>query len=110
MGFTGNIRPGKPIRSREAISLRPIVGLSDAVAGGLKGDRDITVRATRADGVTHEFTATVRIDTPQELLYYRHGGILQYVLRQLLAGKEQPDVVSAGMSTVADPETGSIPT
>jgi len=31
-------------------------------------------------------TATVRIDTPQEILYYQHGGILQYVLRQL-AGK-----------------------
>ena len=33
-----------------------------------------------------EFPATVRIDTPQEILYYQHGGILQYVLRQL-AGK-----------------------
>jgi aconitate hydratase len=31
----------------------------------------------------HEFDATVRIDTPQEVLYYQHGGILQYVLRQL---------------------------
>jgi aconitate hydratase len=30
------------------------------------------------------FQATVRIDTPQEVLYYQHGGILQYVLRQLL--------------------------
>jgi aconitate hydratase len=34
-----------------------------------------------------EFEALVRIDTPQEALYYAHGGILQYVLRQLLAGK-----------------------
>jgi aconitate hydratase len=31
-----------------------------------------------------EFHATVRIDTPQEVLYYQHGGILQYVLRQLI--------------------------
>ena len=31
-----------------------------------------------------ELDATVRIDTPQEVLYYKHGGILQYVLRQLL--------------------------
>jgi aconitate hydratase len=31
-----------------------------------------------------EFVATIRIDTPQEREYYRHGGILQYVLRQLL--------------------------
>jgi aconitate hydratase len=37
-------------------------------------------------GKTTEFSATVRIDTPQEILYYQHGGILQYVLRQL-AGK-----------------------
>jgi aconitate hydratase len=49
----------------------------------------------------------VRIDTPQEILYYEHGGILQYVLRQLLAGKPTPEVVSAGMSTVADASTGS---
>ncbi len=34
------------------------------------------------------FQAIARIDTPQELLYYQHGGILQYVLRQLLATKE----------------------
>jgi aconitate hydratase len=33
-----------------------------------------------------EFDALVRIDTPREVQYYRHGGILQYVLRQLLAG------------------------
>jgi aconitate hydratase len=46
------------------------------------------VRATRPDGSSLEFTATVRIDTPQELQYYRHGGILEYVLRQL-AGKQR---------------------
>jgi aconitate hydratase len=34
------------------------------------------------------FTATVRIDTPQEIRYYEHGGILPYVLRQLLSGRE----------------------
>ncbi len=36
------------------------------------------------DGSEFSFTATVRIDTPQEILYYRHGGILHYVLRKLL--------------------------
>ena len=41
------------------------------------------MRAARADGKVVEFRATVRIDTPQELQYYRHGGILEYVLRQL---------------------------
>ena len=40
-------------------------------------------------GETSEFKAMVRIDTPQEALYYANGGILQYVLRQLLAGKRQ---------------------
>ena len=41
--------------------------------------------ATSDDGTTSEFEALVRLDTPQEGLYYQHGGILQYVLRQLLA-------------------------
>ena len=43
----------------------------------------LKVTATAADGTKKEFQATVRIDTPQEILYYQHGGILQYVLRQL---------------------------
>ena len=46
-------------------------------------------------GKTPEFQAVVRIDTPQEALYYSNGGILQYVLRQLLAGKTQPEPVTA---------------
>jgi aconitate hydratase len=41
---------------------------------------------TGAGSVVTEFTATVRIDTPAEAAYYRHGGILPYVLRQLLRG------------------------
>ena len=48
--------------------------------------RAITVFAESDLGKTTEFPATVRIDTPQEILYYQNGGILQYVLRQL-AGK-----------------------
>jgi aconitate hydratase len=54
--------------------------------------RQITVRVK--GGKTPEFKAAVRIDTPQEALYYANGGILQYVLRQLLAGKTQPEGVS----------------
>jgi aconitate hydratase len=61
-----------------------IAGLADALA---KGNKSITVNAKRGDGSTKSFQAIVRIDTPQEVEYYRHGGILQYVLRQLLAGK-----------------------
>jgi aconitate hydratase len=49
------------------------------------GDRKLGVTATPDDGDAIEFEATVRIDTPNEWLYYRHGGILHYVLRQLLA-------------------------
>ena len=45
--------------------------------------RRLTVKAMAADGQTKTFTALVRIDTLQEILYYQHGGILQYVLRQL---------------------------
>lgn len=43
------------------------------------------VTATKSDGSVIEFDATVRIDTPGEAQYYRHGGILQYVLRNLVA-------------------------
>jgi aconitate hydratase len=45
----------------------------------------ISVFAEDDLGKTKEFSATVRIDTPQEILYYQNGGILQYVLRQLAA-------------------------
>ena len=48
--------------------------------------KKLSVVATAADGNKLQFSVTVRIDTPQEILYYQHGGILQYVLRQL-AGK-----------------------
>ncbi|MBW3655524.1 MAG: hypothetical protein KY444_05425, partial [Gemmatimonadetes bacterium] len=40
-------------------------------------------------------------DTPQEVLYYRHGGILQYVLRQLLGGREKPEAVSPSVAAGA---------
>jgi aconitate hydratase len=47
--------------------------------------KTLTVFAESDLGKTTEFSATVRIDTPQEILYYQNGGILQYVLRQLAA-------------------------
>ncbi|HCX82969.1 MAG: aconitate hydratase 1 [Curvibacter sp. RIFCSPHIGHO2_12_FULL_63_18] len=46
---------------------------------------DATLRITRADGSTQELTLTLRVDTPIEVDYYRAGGILPFVLRQLLA-------------------------
>jgi len=59
------------------------LGLPEAVARMGAGGGQIRVRATREDGGVQEFTVTVRIDTPQEVLYYKHGGILQYVLREM---------------------------
>jgi aconitate hydratase len=47
--------------------------------------KNLLVVAENQTGTTIEFPVTVRIDTPQEILYYQHGGILQYVLRQLAA-------------------------
>ncbi|HTS57173.1 MAG TPA: hypothetical protein VMH03_06480, partial [Terriglobales bacterium] len=56
--------------------------------------RQVKVEA-RADGKEKQFLAWVRIDTPQEAQYYRNGGILQFVLRQLLAGDPKPEAVTA---------------
>jgi aconitate hydratase len=56
-----------------------IAGLGDGSA------KHVEVRAVTGDGGEQKFRARVRIDTPQEVEYYRHGGILQYVLRQLAA-------------------------
>jgi len=50
------------------------------------GGRKATVRAVSDDGTEKTFTALVRVDTPQEVEYYRNGGILPYVLRQLAVG------------------------
>ncbi len=62
-----------------------IVGLAQAIESGFKSGRDMLVRAKAEDGRVTEFTARVRIDTPQEILYVKNGGILQFVLRKLLA-------------------------
>jgi aconitase A len=54
------------------------------IAGLSRGDAgEVSVSATPQQGKTVQFTARLRIDTPKEREYYRHGGILQYVLRQL---------------------------
>ncbi len=55
------------------------------VADGLTPHKKITVTATSDDGTKKTFTATLRLDTPNEVDYYRHGGILQFVLRQMTA-------------------------
>ncbi|MGA2325091.1 MAG: aconitate hydratase AcnA [Bryobacteraceae bacterium] len=58
-----------------------IEGVGEAIAGS----RRACVRAVAADGSERTFEALVRVDTPQEAEYYRNGGILPYVLRQLAA-------------------------
>jgi aconitate hydratase len=55
------------------------------VAAGLRHRGDVRIVARRPDGTSMEFIATVRIDTPEELLAFRHGGILPYVVRQLMS-------------------------
>jgi aconitate hydratase len=60
-----------------------IEGLAGALAEDLTGPREVVVRA-RGPAGPRVFRAVVRVDTPHEALYYRHGGILNYVLRQLL--------------------------
>jgi len=61
------------------------VGLTALLAEKFANGRTLTVEATAADGTTKKIAAKVRIDTPQEIEYFEHGGILQYVLRQLAA-------------------------
>ena len=58
-----------------------VVGLSPA----LRPQQDLTLRLTRRDGRVEEVPVRCRIDTPIEIDYYQHGGILPYVLRQILA-------------------------
>jgi aconitate hydratase len=62
-----------------------ITGMADAMADGGSPPREVSVTARKSDGQEISFQARVRIDTPREADYFRHGGILQYVLRQLLA-------------------------
>ena len=56
----------------------------EGIASELKPRKHITVRATAPDGSVKTFDALARIDTAVELDYYKHGGILQYVLRSLM--------------------------
>ena len=70
------------LTGEEVFEITGIRNLVERYAAGQK----VKVRAV-GNANTVEFDALVRIDTPQESLYYANGGILQYVLRQLLAGK-----------------------
>ena len=73
----GDTRHTLGLNTDDIFSIR---GLADLVPG-----QDITVEVMRADGTTFTFIALCRIDTANEMEYYRHGGILHYVLRKLAA-------------------------
>jgi aconitate hydratase len=70
---------GHGLTGRETFEL---VGLEAGVAPG----KVFTLRATAPDGEVKELEVVCRIDTPVEVEYYRHGGILEFVLRKMLAG------------------------
>jgi len=59
----------------------------DGLDAGLKPKTKLTVRAKAADDAEKKFTVVARIDTPEEMRYYTNGGILPYVLRQLVGGR-----------------------
>ncbi len=69
--------------------LRSSGGPSEGLSHVIKPRQDVPVTITRADGSTENISLLCRIDTLDEVDYYRHGGILHYVLRQLLA-QSQP--------------------
>ena len=73
----GDTRQTLGLAATDTFSIR---GLADLVPG-----QDVTVEVTREDGSQFSFTALCRIDTANEMEYYRHGGILHYVLRKLAA-------------------------
>jgi aconitate hydratase len=64
----------------ETFSISGVTALNDGDTPAI-----VAVSATKADGSTVDFDAIVRIDTPGEADYYRNGGIMQYVLRKMVA-------------------------
>jgi aconitate hydratase len=74
----------KASETRESLGLTGHETFSIEGVSSLAPRKSITVRAKSDDGKEKQFTATARVDTPEEVSYYKHGGILQYVLRQML--------------------------
>ena len=71
--------------SWETLGLKGDEIIDIALGGAIRPQADASLTIRRADGSTQRVTLTLRIDTPIEVDYYRHGGILPFVLRQLLA-------------------------
>jgi aconitate hydratase len=76
----------QPGQNRETLGLTGTETFAiEGIAEALAGSRRARVRAVAADGSEKTFEVKVRVDTPQEAEYYRNGGILPYMLRQLAA-------------------------
>ena len=73
---SGETRESLGLTGHEVFEIEGVASLSPK--------KVMTVRAESDDGSAKTFTATARVDTPEEVSYYQHGGILQYVLRQML--------------------------
>jgi aconitate hydratase len=74
----------KPGENRESLSLTGHEVFDVEGVASLTPRKQVTVKAKSQDGSVKTITALVRVDTPEEVAYYQHGGILQYVLRQML--------------------------
>jgi aconitate hydratase len=74
----------KPGENRESLGLTGHEVFDVEGVSSLAPRKQVTVRAKSPDGSVKTITAIVRVDTPEEVAYYQHGGILQYVLRQML--------------------------
>jgi len=70
--------------TRESLGLTGYETFGVEGVAGLTPRKHVVVRVKSDDGKEKQFTATARVDTPEEVSYYQHGGILQYVLRQML--------------------------
>ncbi|HET6932581.1 MAG TPA: aconitate hydratase AcnA [Candidatus Acidoferrum sp.] len=74
----------KPGENRESLGLTGHEVFDVEGVASLTPRKQVTVKAKAPDGTVKTITALVRVDTPEEVSYYQHGGILQYVLRQML--------------------------
>lgn len=90
------------LNGKEMFSIK---GLKKAIDERLASGREVEVVAESDDGKKKSFKAQIRIDTPQEIFYYLNGGILQYVLRQLLSGKSGDEKVAGGIASTSKPSS-----
>ncbi len=74
----------KPGENRESLGLTGHEVFDVEGVASLTPRKQVTVKAKASDGTAKTITAMARVDTPEEVSYYQHGGILQYVLRQML--------------------------